>query len=424
MELLLVSAGMLIGFFIGWLLFRPGKPANGATTNQVAIEIYKELNHRHQELLEKYTAVKVQAGRLEQHNQGLVAQLTRHKDEITSIQESFRIEFRNLTNDLLEEKSRKFVALNEQQLGNILLPLRERIEHFEKKVDAAYSDDNRERASMREHLKTLLTQTQQVGDDARKLANALKGDSKVQGDWGEVQLEMLLEKSGLIRDIHFLKQATYKDDDGNRYRPDYVITLPEDKQLIIDSKVSLTAYERYFNTDDELQRKSFLQDHLLSITGHINQLGAKNYHQLLHTTQPDYVILFVPLENALTLALREDSRLVEKALEKNIVLVSGSTLLATLRTIAFMWRQENQKQNVAEIARESGLLYDKFVGFITDLKKVGSSLDSAKQEYDNSLNKLFQSSRQGDTIVGRMERIRKLGAKTSKSLPISPPSIP
>jgi DNA recombination protein RmuC len=239
----------------------------------------------------------------------------------------------------------------------------------------------------------------------------------MQGDWGEFQLEMLLEKSGLQKEIHYLIQPSYKDEEGAQKRPDFVINLPENKHLIIDSKVSLAAYERFFNSSDENERQIYLLQHLESIKRHIKDLSNKNYQQLYQINAPDYLLMFVPLEPALNVANQHSPQLFLDALEQNIILVTSSTLLATMRTVAFIWKQERQKKNVLEIARQGGLLYDKFVGFVDDLKLIGQRIEDTNIAYQSALHKLKDGSRYGDTLVGRAERIKELGAKTSKSLP-------
>ena len=228
---------------------------------------------------------------------------------------------------------------------------------------------------------------------------------------------MILEKAGLEKDIHYRKQETIRDDDGKNLRPDYIINLPDDKQLIVDSKVSLVAYERYFNADDEKDKVAALKQHLFDLGNHIRELGDKNYQKLYGINPPDYVLMFVPIEPALSVAQREDHSLFDKALKKSIVLVSTSTLLATLRTINYIWNQDKQRKNVFEIARQSGALYEKFTGFIEDLIAVGRKIDDAKSEYSNAMNKLYESKKKGDTIIGRIEKIKELGADTNKSLP-------
>ncbi len=389
------------------------KNAAGApvdTTNLIDRALYDELKNELQQKNEALITANAELAKVRERNMIL-------NEEVDKLQEIFRSEFKHIANELLEEKSRKFTELNEKNIGNILQPLKERIRDFEKKVDDTYNQETREKASLRKELELMMQLNRQVSEDATKLTNALKGDSKVQGDWGEVQLELLLEKAGLLRDIHYRKQENFKTEDGRNVRPDYIVNLPDDKHFVIDSKVSLTAYENYYNTDDENLRPKYLQEHIASLQRHLSDLGSKNYQQLYGINPPDYVLLFVPLEPALTLALREDSSLFDKALARNIAIVSPSTLLATLRTISFIWRQENQKRNVMEIAREGGALYDKFVGFMEDLIGVGKRIEDTSKEYKNAMNKLFESTKKGDTLIGRAQRLKDLGAKTTKALP-------
>jgi len=257
----------------------------------------------------------------------------------------------------------------------------------------------------------------QLSGDAQNLASALKGDSKTQGDWGEFQLELLLEKAGLLKGTHYYTQPSFKDENGSDKRPDFIIQLPEGKHLIVDSKVSLTAYEKYFNAEDASKKSKFLKEHVDSIRGHIKDLSGKNYQHLYQINSPDYLLLFVPIEPAFAAALLHDSKLFLYALDNNIVIVTTSTLLATMRTVSYIWRQERQKKNVLEIARQSGLLYDKFVGFVEDLQDMGQRLDQAQASYHGAMNKLSDSKKYGDTLIGRAEKIKELGAKATKSLP-------
>jgi len=402
----LVLLNVAVVFFL-WR--RQGNPS-ALAENTVARRLYDELKSELQQKNDELLRVTSELAQVQERNRIL-------NEEIDKLQEVFRSEFKHIANELLEEKSKKFTELNEKNIGNILQPLKERIRDFEKKVEDTYNQETREKASLRKELEQMMKLNQQVSEDATRLTNALKGDSKIQGDWGEVQLELLLEKAGLLRDVHYRKQENFKTEDGRNVRPDYVINLPDDKHFVIDSKVSLTAYEHYYNTDDDIQRQKYLQEHIASLSRHIADLGSKNYQQLYGVNAPDYVVLFVPLEAALNIALREDTGLIEKALMKNIILVSSTTLLATLRTVSFIWKQENQKRNVMEIAREGGALYDKFTGFMEDLIAVGKRLEDTGKEYKGAMNKLFDSPKKGDTIIGRIQRLKELGAGASKQLP-------
>ena len=406
MEILLLIIGLLAGFAAAWFIAKFKYSNNSGYSLQ-------QMEEKNTELI----ALNDKLARTETENQHLQEKMAQNKVELEEQQKTLRTEFTNLANTLLEEKSKKMIELNEEKVGNILNPLREKIKEFEQKVDENYKEETRERISLKEQLKRMVELNLQVSEDTNRLTSALKGDKKLQGDWGEVQLEMILEKTGLQSGVHYTKQQSLRNEEGELFRPDFIINLPESKNLVLDSKLSLVAYENYYNTEDEDKKAKYLKEHILALHKHINELSAKNYTQLYDINSPDYVLMFVSLEPALSAALKEDVSIYEKALDKNIVLVSGSTLLATLRTISYIWKQENQKNNVVEIARESGALYDKFVGFIDDMLKVGKDLDDSKKSYSEAMGKLVDSPKKGDTIIGRMERIKKLGANASKNLP-------
>jgi DNA recombination protein RmuC len=343
--------------------------------------------------------------------------LQTQKAEVEQLQVKFKTEFENIANRLLEEKSQRFAAQNAQQLQTVLSPLKEKIKEFEENVDRKFLEETREKTSLKKELEQLHTLNQQLSQDAHNLASALKGQSKMQGDWGEMQLETLLEKSGLQKGIHFLTQATFRDDDGAAKRPDFIIQLPDNKHLVVDAKVSLTAFERYYNANDPTERDQHLRAHVTSIRSHVENLSRTNYQMLYQINTPDYLLLFVPLEGALTAASQADPKLFTDALERNIVLVTTSSLLATMRTVAHLWKQEKQTRSVLEIARQSGLLYDKFVTFVEDLRTIGARLDNARSAYDDAMNKLTSAVRPGDTLIGKAEKIRELGARATKTLP-------
>jgi len=337
--------------------------------------------------------------------------------ETQQLQTQFKTEFENLANRIIEEKGHRFTQQSEVQLLHLLNPLKTKIQEFEANIHQKYMDETKERISLKKELEQLKNLNLQLSEDASNLVSALKGDSKTQGDWGELQLSTLLEKSGLNEGIHFSSQSSYRDKSGQLKRPDFIINLPDGKHLVIDSKVSLKAYEQYFNASDKKQKATFLNLHIESIKSHIRDLASKNYTQLYEINTPDYLLMFIPIEPAFTAAVQKAPSLYTDALERNVVLVTTSTLLATMRTVSFIWKQEKQKRNVLEIARQSGLLYDKFCGFIEDLKTVGQRLDHAQGAYSDAMNKLTDSKKYGDTLIGRAERIKQLGAKTSKSLP-------
>ncbi len=336
--------------------------------------------------------------------------LVENKQELDKIQEKFTKEFENLANKILDEKSSKFTEQNKLNITSILTPLKEKIEVFEKKVSESQKESIGMHSALKEQLNNLKDLNIQMSKEAINLTKALKGDSKTQGDWGETQLEILLEKANLAKDIHFTTQGGYRDEEGRLKKPDFIINLPDNRHLIVDSKVSLTNYEAYFNEEDEKQKEVYLKKHIESIRKHIKELSDKKYESLYEINTPDYVLMFVPIEPAYLLALSNNNQLYLEALDKNVVLVSTSTLLATLSTVSSMWRQENQKKNVLEIANQAGRLYDQFVNLTDDLIKVGNQLKTVQGSYDTSMKKLTGKG----NLIKKVEKIKELGAKTSK----------
>ncbi|MEO0528013.1 MAG: DNA recombination protein RmuC [Bacteroidota bacterium] len=335
------------------------------------------------------------------------------KQEVEKLQEKFTKEFENLANKILDEKSTKFTEQNQKNIKNILHPLQEKIVLFEKKVEESQKENISIHSALKEQLLNLQNQNLKITQEAENLTKALKGDSKMQGNWGELVLERVLEKSGLEKDREYSVQQSFTLEDGTRVLPDVIIHLPDGKKMIVDSKVSLTDYERYVNAEEE-EKGKYLKDHLNSLRKHVDQLSAKKYEDLYEMESPDFVLLFVPIEPAFAIAINNDSTLYNKAFEQNIVIVTPSTLLATLRTIDSMWNNEKQQRNAIEIARQAGALYDKFEGFVTDLTKVGKKMDEAKTEYKGAMNKLVEG--RGNIIVS-IEKLKKMGAKAKKSIP-------
>jgi len=344
----------------------------------------------------------------------LQTKLHEQKTDIENLQEKFSKDFEILASKILEEKSEKFTAKNKENIQQILHPLQEKIQSFEKKVEESHKESIDRHAALRQQIFGLKDLNEQMSKDAVNLTKALKGDSKKQGDWGELQLETILEKAGLHKEIHYSTQGGYRDEFNNLKKPDFIVNLPDDKHLIIDSKVSLTGYEKYYNAENESSETIGLKNHIISIRKHIKELGSKNYTELYGINSPDYVLMFVPIEPALMLVLQNDHNLYLDALDKNVVLVSTSTLLATLSTVASIWKQEDQKRNVFEIARQAGALYDKFEGLVQDLLKVGKQINASQEGYKSAMNKLTEGK---GNLINRVESLKKLGAKTKKSLP-------
>ena len=351
---------------------------------------------------------------LSAQNENLQKLLDSQKEEIAKMQEVAKTEFQNLANKILEEKTLKFTEQNQQNLKNILNPLQEKITDFEKKVENTHKESIDYHAALRQQIIGLKDLNVQMSKETVNLTKALKGDSKIQGNWGELVLERVLEKSGLEKGREYEIQKSFVTEEGNRVQPDVVINLPDGKKMIVDSKVSLTAYEKYINEDDEEQKSAFLKEHVNSLKRHVEQLGNKNYQHLYEMESPDFVLLFIPIEPAFAIALNEDTQLYNKAFEKNIVIVTPSTLLATLRTIDSMWTNQKQQDNAIEIARQAGALYDKFEGFVTDLVKIGKKMDEAKTEYEGAMNKLVDGK---GNLITSVQKLKIMGAKAKKSLP-------
>jgi len=415
-----------VGIFIGKLLFSGKSSAEKATSDEkingllFQIEQLKaQLNQIAQEretIRNEKDALAIQLSKKENDFENLWERNKEQKQEVEKLQEKFTKEFENLANKILEEKTNKFTEQNKENLKNILSPLQDKIHLFEKKVEDTHKESIDYHAALRQQILGLREMNEQMSKETLNLTKALKGDSKMQGNWGELILERVLEKSGLEKDREYFVQQSFVTEDGSRVFPDVVINLPDGKKMVVDSKVTLTAYERYVNEEDESLKNQYLKEHVISINRHVEQLGNKNYHDLYHIESPDFVLLFIPIESAFAIALNEDTHLYNKAFEKNIVIVTPSTLLATLRTIDSMWANQKQQENALEIARQAGALYDKFEGFVNDLIKVGNKIKDSKTEYDNAMNKLVDGK---GNLITSVERLKKMGAKAKKSLPES-----
>ncbi|EDP96124.1 DNA recombination protein RmuC [Kordia algicida OT-1] len=382
---------------------------------QTVKESLSKTEHEREEIRREKDFLNVELARKNSEFESLQKQNIERDESLKQQQEQLRKDFELLANKILEEKSTKFTEQNKENIKNILTPLQEKILHFEKKVEDSQKENISIHSALREKLSELSKANIQISQEAVNLTKALKGDSKMQGNWGELVLERVLEKSGLEKDREYVVQQNFNREDGSRVLPDVVINLPNNKKMVIDSKVSLTAYERYVNSEDEMKELS-LKEHLTSIKRHVDQLSAKKYEDLYEIESPDFVLMFIPIEPAFAIAVNEDSTLYSKAFEKNIVIVTPTTLLATLRTIDTMWNNEKQQRNAIEIARQAGALYDKFEGFMNDLIGIGKKIDATKSDYSSAMNKLFEGR---GNIIKSIEKIKKMGAKAKKSLPES-----
>lgn len=341
-------------------------------------------------------------------------QLTAERQLLQQADQQFSLRFENLAQKIFEEKSRRFTEQNQTGLDGLLRPLREQLKDFHDKVDKAYATESGERAVLKEHLARLERLNQQISDDAVNLTRALKGDRKLQGNWGELILEKVLEESGLRRGHEYETQVSTSNEDGQRLIPDVIIRLPENRDIVIDSKVSLVAYERYCSSDDAAERERALRDHVQSLRQHIRGLSDKGYTHLAGVRTLDFVFLFMPVEAAFLLAVEADAELFSEAFSRRIVIVSPTTLLATLRTVASIWQFEKQNRNTEEIVAAAGLLHDKFVGFIDNMKRIGHALNQGQAAYEDAFKQLSEG--RGNMIVS-VAKLQKLGARTRKQLP-------
>lgn len=346
--------------------------------------------------------------------EGLKEQLAEQKQAMADLQKRLTTEFENMANRILKERAAELSETSKKDLGAILNPLKDNIAEFKQQVHEAYSLEMRDKAGLREQLKLLTEQNARISDEANNLTKALKGDVKQQGNWGEIVLERVLEMSGLHIGREFEREAVSKDDNDANKRPDVIVHLPDNKHVVIDSKVSLVAYDRLVNAPDNAAYETALKDQVSSLKKHVNELAAKNYPNLPGLNAPDFVLMFVPIEAMFSVAVDADKNLFAYAWEKKIVIVSPTTLLATLRTIASIWQQENQTKNAFEIARLGGVLYDKMVGFIDDFQKIKRSLDAADKAYNDALGKM--STGKGN-MLNTATRIKELGAKAGKTIP-------
>jgi DNA recombination protein RmuC len=418
---IIVSAG--IGAFIG-LQFAKLKSKSDKSTLE---ERQLQLNNTIGELKQTVEKIETEREAIRREKEFLNTELSRRNTEFENLQqqnlkrdeelakqqEQLRKDFELMASKILDEKSEKFTLQNKENIKNILNPLEEKIKTFEKKVEDTQKESISMHSALKEQLLGLKDLNQQMAKEATNLTKALKGDSKTQGNWGELVLERVLEKSGLEKDREYFVQQNFQREDGSRVMPDVVLHLPDSKKMIIDSKVSLTDYERLVNADDD-EREFHLKAHVNSIKKHVDQLSAKNYQDLYDIESPDFVLMFIPIEPAFAVAINEDNSLYNKAFEQNIVIVTPSTLLATLRTIDTMWNNEKQQQNAIEIAKQAGALYDKFEGLVQDLTGVGKKIDAAKNDYSSAMNKLVEGK---GNLISRVEKIKKMGAKAKKSLP-------
>ena len=367
---------------------------------QVENSLREELRQSDAERIEKATL-----------NDELNKKLESQVAEQEKLTKQMHEKFENLANKILDQKSAKFTEANKENIKSLLEPLDKDIRNFRKKVEDIHEKDVSQHASLKEFLGNLQQAQAKLSEDARNLTTALKGDSKKQGDWGEFILERTLEASGLVKGLEFSMQESF-----DRQRPDAIIRLPEDRAIVVDSKVSLTAYERSIGTDDEDLKKQALKEHLQSLKKHVDELSEKDYSAIEQINAPDFVLLFIPIEPAFGAALTQDPDLYQYAFERKIVLVTSSTLMATIKTVANLWKLEKQNKHAHDIARRAGLLYDKFVGFLSSIDDIGKALGKATDAHEKAFSQLSSGS---GNLVGQVEKLKAMGIRTKKELPQS-----
>lgn len=407
MEILGIALLVIVVVLIITLLLR--KPTVDNETINYLKEEKQKLTDELNDLRERFTIERNNLAKAEALVSSCQDKLTEQQKNLENLQQRFTLEFSHIANKILDEKSAKFTAQNQTNLDSILSPLKANIKSFEEKVDKVYQTEANERNQLKGVIFQLMDQSKQIQADANNLTKALKGDSKKQGNWGEVILERVLERSGLIKDREYRVQASLNSAEGARFQPDVVIDLPDDKHLIVDAKISLVAYERLMSAETDEEKLINLKQHLISVKAHIDGLAGKNYQNLYQINSPDFVLLFMPIESSFSVTVQADNELFNYAWDRKVVIVSPTTLLATLRTIASIWKVDRQNKNVFEIAEEAGALYDKFVGFLEDMEKIGKYIDLTQKAHEDAFKKLQYGN---GNLIGKVEKIKKLGAKT------------
>ena len=422
--------GVLIGAAVAWLLSKLKQQQVSNPFEVEANQLRSELAAQQQSLqlrLDEINRLRDESAKLRDETiqlnkenshwkasyQALQDRLESQKQELEAVRERFNLEFREIAEKLLEEKSKKFTDSNRENIDQILKPLKEKISEFEQKVETTHKEGLLNNEALKQQLLSLKELNSQMSRDAINLTRALKGENKTQGNWGEFILESVLEKSGLMKDREYFVQVSLTDEDGNRLQPDVVVKLPEDKSIVIDSKVSLNAYERLSSAETDAEIEAARKEHLLSVRNHLKGLSGKNYQKLHGVQSLDFVLLFIPIEPAFAAAVQLDPAIFQEAFDKNIVIVSPTTLLATLRTIASIWRQEHQNRNALEIAKKGGDMYDKFAAFAEDLIKLGTQMDTSKKTYDEAMKKLSTGT---GNLVKRAADLKKLGVHSGKNI--------
>ena len=420
MEILYLIIGIVLGIIVGWLLAKKQsaklQEENGQLSGRLANaeNVFREKKEEIDGLKADKDRLISENSRFKTESEHLRQKLQEQKEEIEQLQEKFTKDFQLIADKILKQNSSEFAESNQKRLDEILNPLKEKIQSFEQKVEEKHIKDLEGRTSLIEQIKSLKELNVQMSEETQNLTKALKGDNKAQGNWGELILEKVLERSGLVKGEEYQTQYSTTNEEGSRVQPDVIVNLPEDKHIVIDSKVSLVAYQNYVNAENDEQQEKYLRSHILSVKNHIKGLSEKDYASAYGINSPDFVLLFIPIESSFAIAMRADNELYQYAWDKKIVIVTPSTLLATLKTVKSVWNNEKQTRNAIEIARQAGALHDKFVGFIDDLDRIQKGIKTSQDAYDNAMKKL--STGKGN-LVDATKRLEDLGAKTKKELP-------
>jgi len=422
--ILFLVTGLVIGSVVGYIVFKLLLQKNYVpkTETDELWELITQLKVENastiskEELAQHYISKEL-ATQKEDH---LEEKLTMFKTELEVLHTLSKEQFKNLATDIMKEKKEEFVLENKRELSFVIDPFKNDLKEFKEKVEATRKEDIQDITSLKKELEFLQKLNTQLSEDAKGLTSALRSDVKMQGNWGEDRLNMILEAEGLQKYIDYTREEMYRDNEMELNRkPDFILHLPNNKHLIIDSKVSLTAYVNYFNTSDPEEKKEYLKLHMRSVNDHIENLADKNYQSLAGLSTPDFVFLFMPIEPALTLAMNHGPDIITNALKRKIVLITPTTLIATLKVIRIIWQKENQVKNVELIFKQCGQLYDKFVGFAEDMIKIRSKLKESSDTFEDAMGKLKEGRKRGDTIIGRLENIKNLEATTNKTIPIA-----
>lgn len=424
MEFIDLIVGLISGSIAAWFIakskYYAGVSKEQLNSNYINRDLYDSAEEKLAQKEDQILELTRDISAMEEALSNAKELLKNQKEETEKLNSTLKKEFENISFKIMSEQGRTLLTNSSENLNKLLHPLREDIEKFKTRIEDTYKEEAREIVTLKTELKHLTDLNNRVSEEAGRLTAALKGDSKVQGDWGETQLEVIFENAGFIKDVNYSVQQSFRDEEGKIKRPDFIVNLPGERNVVIDSKVSLTAYEKYYNTEDREEKEKFLKEHITSIANHLKDLNTKDYQDLHEINSPDYILLFMPLESALNVIIHEKPELIKAAFNNRIIVVTPITVMTILKTISYLWKQENQQKNAEEIAAKSGALYDKFATFIESFDKVGEHITKASDIFDKAKGQLYTGR---GNLIRRAEEIKELGAKTKKQLPAADDEI-